>query len=192
MAQPASPVEQPSAPSPALAPAPVRGPWLTQATDTERAPKRDAPGARLRWYGWQTIAADIGAFGLMLLGGELSDPGVMLFGVGAYVALSPAVHMFHSNDWALDSFLLRGAATALLIGGALVIFSSCPLFAGHCGEAGSAAGSAMIVSGLLLGVAMPFVDAALALDKPDPSGVALIPWLTRRADGGGLALTGSL
>jgi hypothetical protein len=47
----------------------------------------------------------------------------------------------------------------------------------------SALGGTMIVGGLLLGVAMPFVDAALALDKPDPSGAAITPWLTQRADG---------
>jgi hypothetical protein len=128
----------------------------------------------------------------MVLGGEHDEPGLVLFGIGTYIALSPVVHALHDNDWALDSVLLRAAASGLLLGGTLVLFSSCPLFGDRCSDGGSAIGGTMIIGGVLLGVAMPFLDAALAFDKPDRSGVAVTPWLSPRADAGGLALVGSL
>src|SRR4029077_4718835 len=114
-------------------------------------------------------AADLASFGLMVLGSENNEPSLFLFGIGTYIALSPVVHMLHDNDWALDSALLRAAASGLLIGGTVVLFSSCPLFGDRCSDGGSALGGTMIIGGLLLGVAMPFLDAALAFDKPDRS-----------------------
>ena len=54
------------------------------------------------WYGWQTLAADMGAVGVMNVGpltrGGSSQGSIILAGVGLYALGGPAVHVFRRGE----------------------------------------------------------------------------------------------
>jgi hypothetical protein len=164
---------------------------LVPATASAQDPH--AQGAEPGWYGWQTLAGDASAFGLMGLGGGLERPAVSLVGVGAYVLTTPIVHLVHGNDWAIGSLLLRVAGPGLVLAGLAVRFGDCPLFgSGDCNEGSVAAGTALAVVGLGLVLAMPIVDTLLAREVRARSEVSLTPWLSPSGNAGGLSLMGRL
>lgn len=170
--------------------APAATTQLTPPMELERAPSH-TPGPS--WYGWQTILADVGAFGVMALGGGLERPFVSFLGLAGYVVASPIVHLVHGNSWAIGSLLLRVAGPALVLGGIAVTFAGCPFFGnGECNGGSQAAGAFMAIGGLGLIVATPIIDAILAVDRPTRSRVAITPWLSPRADAAGVTFSGRL
>ena len=196
---PLPPATEEPAPSdmPPVVPTHARSPG--QVEDSERPPIHHAPVAEPTWYGWQTIIADVGSVGVMTLGAwgastvddGLTGP-VFLLGVGGLVLTSPIIHLAHDNSWALGSLGLRFAGSALMIGGLGLILHCGFNDEVNCGEGSVAAAEIMAIAGFGLVVAMPVIDAVLAVDRPIRSRVAFTPWISPRADAAGVALVGQL
>lgn len=68
-----------------------------------------APGTHVRWYGWQTLLSDGGAFALMLAGTKTSSmEGLTIAGGLVYALGGPAIHDAHGHTGkALGSLGLR-------------------------------------------------------------------------------------
>jgi hypothetical protein len=174
---------------------------LPQAEDAEPAPvARPWRLAKPVWYGWQTIVADAGWLGVAALGvyqdSGLEDngaaPWVFGLGVAGYVLTSPILHLIHGNSWAPWSLLLRPAGPALTVVG--TIFLACAFDDREGVECAvdPYVGEAMAIAGLALIVATSVIDATKAFDAPVRAQLAVTPWVSPRADGGGLSLVGRL
>jgi hypothetical protein len=50
-----------------------------------------------RWYGWQTMATDGGAYLMLVGGGYGENSEAMIAGVGLYVLGAPLVHTYHEE-----------------------------------------------------------------------------------------------
>jgi hypothetical protein len=76
----------------------------------------EAPPPPRRWFGWQTLLADVGAFGLAAVLAENDGPGTVAF--AAYCLGSPAIHLANGDpggaggSLALHLFLPAGGALA--------------------------------------------------------------------------------
>jgi hypothetical protein len=168
----------------------------TSARDTETPPDLGTPDTpHAGWYGWQTLMADAGSIGLMFLGGANGEAFPVVLGAVGYVAVTPAILSSHGNDAWTSSALLRLAVPTLMFAGAVIAFSGCPLFDEES-SCDRTPGVVVMGAGLVLGAAMPIVDAVRAVDRqPSRSahrGIAIAPWLTPHADAAGVAVSGRL
>jgi hypothetical protein len=138
-----------------------------------------APAAT-QWYGWQTLAVDAGAIGLMTLGG-LTQGGccqggsILSAGVGVYAFGAPAVHLFHDQPGTAfaDLALRLGAPLAVGMFGYGIGTATF-----HDGLAGLAVGAVGVLAGSLTAVAL---DAAWLAREPAPrentaSAVPVLRW----------------
>ncbi|HTU60217.1 MAG TPA: hypothetical protein VMF89_17325, partial [Polyangiales bacterium] len=79
-----------------------------------------APTESMKWYGWQTLTADVASVGLTALGvylaadgaGSSAGWGVIAAGLISYTAITPLLHLSHGNLWMIGSLLLRAAVIA--------------------------------------------------------------------------------
>lgn len=74
-------------------------------------------GAKI-WYGYQTLAADAVAVGMMLAALQRDNGILMGLGIGTYVLGAPLVHLAHGGGATLPSFLMRLAPPAMFAVGA--------------------------------------------------------------------------
>jgi hypothetical protein len=149
---------------------------MSHATDAlaEDPPAAAPAPAATQWYGWQTLAADLGAVGVMNVGfwtrGDSGQGAIILTGVGVYALGGPAVHVFHDRpDTAVADLALRlGAPLALgLVGYGIGVatFQGCPEGSWFCGRElqGFTVGALGVLAGSLTAVVL---DAAWLAREP--------------------------
>lgn len=178
-------------------PPPAPEPWPVAAPPNAAQLAAPPPATATRWYGWQTLAADVGAVALTFaLGANVDDSnegavvGTAILGTTAFLFGGPIVHAAHGHwEKAGISLALRGGLA--LLGGAI----GAGIGADACGQYQydhefCAEGYAL--SGALLGAAAAvIVDAAMAVDhKPIAERPALVPraGFTLLRGGGSLSL----
>lgn len=159
----------------------------------QQAPDDEPTASTTQWYGHFTLLADVA--GLTLFIGPIAsegEPAVSVIGLVSYTIATPIIHAVHDNDWWGPSFGLRLASIGLIVVGGIVLFSSCPLFSSSCDSGGKALGTTLAVSGMVLGLAMPIVDAVMAVHKPARRRAAIVPLLSLDTRAAGLAVVGRL
>ena len=130
-----------------------------------KEPYRVETGGKRRtkiWYGYQTLAVDALAVGMMWVGLERKAKTLGWAGVGTYMLGAPLVHLAHGGSRTpLKSFGLRLVPAVIVVVG----LASCVVTMG--------AGCGLVVVGLLTVPVMPVIDAAvLGYDRVEPLATA--------------------
>jgi len=173
-------------------------PWPEAAPALAPQPAAPATAPETRWYGWQTLLADVGAVTLTIVAatsaGHDDDAAALraaLIGGSAFLFGGPIVHAAHGHwDKAGYSLGLRvglslvGAATGAAIGD-----SECGQY--QFDHEGCAATEGAV--GLLVGATLAIIVDAAAFGRdtiPDRAGRTASIAFTPRRGGGGLSLIG--
>jgi hypothetical protein len=149
--------------------------------------KTGAAELPLRWYGWQILAADGGATGLVLLDAALTD-GEPAPALALFFFASPIVHALHGNPGRAAASL--GLRALLPFAGGLIGMeaSDCGILGGECKG---------LDVGMVLGFASAvLIDASLLAwqvdDGPAAQTISLRPSLEIGRHGGWLGVAGAL
>ena len=120
--QPARPAVPPSAAAPTPPPAFSPGPVDPNAQWYDGPPSPDEPGPRRRWYGWQTLAVDVSALGIVLATSDSNSEaseGLIGAALVGYFVGPPLIHALHGHGGkALGSAGLRLGSAGIILAAA--------------------------------------------------------------------------